>query len=73
MFVRSGVSNKTRRIFIGRVEAYEIEDRSGGSRNAAIRNLGDGCRYVRVTKHNMPFYTLIASEDGGDVIEDETR
>lgn len=45
---------------------YEIEDVKGGFRYAAIRNLGDGKRYVRVTVFTAPWYTFIASEDGGE-------
>ena len=45
---------------------YEIEDRKGGVRYAAIRSLGDGTRYVRVTEYTAPWYTFIASEDGGE-------
>jgi phthalate 4,5-dioxygenase len=45
---------------------YELENRNGGFRYAAIRDLGDGRRYVRVTEYVMPWYTFIASEDGGE-------
>src|SRR5205814_9325591 len=44
---------------------YEVEERKGGFRYAAIRPLADGRKYIRLTEYTAPWYTFISSEDGG--------
>jgi phenylpropionate dioxygenase-like ring-hydroxylating dioxygenase large terminal subunit len=39
---------------------YETESTSYGMRAAALRGMGDGRTYVRITEHLMPFVTLVS-------------
>jgi nitrite reductase/ring-hydroxylating ferredoxin subunit len=40
--------------------SYETESTAYGMRAAALRRMGDGRTYVRITEHLMPFVTLVS-------------